>query len=399
MDQSTATTFFPPARIAVSALFFLNGFMIGSWAPKIPVFAARLGLSEAGLGLMILAFGLGSLVTMPVVGGQIARLGSAAVLRIVAVLLVPALVLLTLAPTVLLAVPAIIFFGAVAGGMDIAMNANAIVVERRMRRAIMSSCHGCWSLGGLIGAGSGGFLIATYGPLGHAFAVAILGALILFAITPSIAGDTAHHETGDRTPIRLPRTLLPYLIGIVALFSMVPEGAVLDWGALYLRKELGAGLALSGLGFGAFSAMMALMRFAGDTVRDRLGAVRTLRICTFLAFGGMMTAGLASNAVIAVLGFAIAGVAHLQHGADRLFRRRQCAGPCTGHCTVGRHFHGLFRHPVGPVGHRLCRRAHDLRGDLHRPAASARGRLRPFRPRPSRRPVDGWYRAVVKDVA
>lgn len=308
MDQSTATTFFPPARIAVSALFFLNGFMIGSWAPKIPVFAARLGLSEAGLGLMILAFGLGSLVTMPVVGGQIARLGSAAVLRIVAVLLVPALVLLTLAPTVLLAVPAIIFFGAVAGGMDIAMNANAIVVERRMRRAIMSSCHGYWSLGGLIGAGSGGFLIATYGPLGHAFAVAILGALILFAITPSIAGDTAHHETGDRTPIRLPRTLLPYLIGIVALFSMVPEGAVLDWGALYLRKELGAGLALSGLGFGAFSAMMALMRFAGDTVRDRLGAVRTLRICTFLAFGGMMTAGLASNAVVAVLGFAIAGV-------------------------------------------------------------------------------------------
>ena len=31
--------------------------------------------------------------------------------------------------------------------------------------------------------------------------------------------------------LRLPRTPLPWLIGLVALFSMVPEGSVLDWGA------------------------------------------------------------------------------------------------------------------------------------------------------------------------
>ena len=47
------------------------------------------------------------------------------------------------------------------------MNANAVAVERRMRRAIMSSCHAWWSVGALIGAATGGVLIGRFGPLGH----------------------------------------------------------------------------------------------------------------------------------------------------------------------------------------------------------------------------------------
>lgn len=299
---------FPTDRIAVSALFFLNGLIVGSWAPKIPVFASRLGLSEAALGLMILGFGMGSLAAMPVVGGLVARFGSSSVLRAASALLLPALLLLTLATNIPLAVAAIVFFGATAGGMDIAMNANAIVVERGMGRAIMSSCHGFWSLGGLAGAASGGALISAVGPLGHVIAITVLGAMILVAAAPRIAGDRTHHPAGAREPIRLPKTRLPYLIGIVALFSMVPEGAVLDWGALFLRRELGADLTASGFAFGAFSAMMALMRFAGDAVRDRLGAVLTLRICAFIAFAGMLAAGLAPDWAVATVGFALAGV-------------------------------------------------------------------------------------------
>jgi MFS family permease len=89
---------------------------------------------------------------------------------------------------------------------------------------------------------------------------------------------------------------------------MVPEGTVLDWGALYLRNELGASTELSGFGFAAFSATMATMRFAGDHVRDLLGAKRTLRICTVTALVGLVLAGLAPNAVLAILGFAVAGI-------------------------------------------------------------------------------------------
>jgi fucose permease len=118
----------------------------------------------------------------------------------------------------------------------------------------------------------------------------------------------APHPSEERAKVRLPMTPLPWLIGLTALFSMVPEGAILDWGALYMRDELGASLAVSGLAFGAFSLAMAAMRFAGDHVRDRFGAVKTLRFCTVMAMIGMVISGMAPNTAVAVLGFAICGI-------------------------------------------------------------------------------------------
>ena len=59
---------------------------------------------------------------------------------------------------------------------------------------------------------------------------------------------------------------------------MIPEGAVLDWAALYLQQELGTDLAIAGFAFAGFSGAMALMRFLGDGVRNRFGAVTTLRV-------------------------------------------------------------------------------------------------------------------------
>lgn len=307
-EGATRVTAFPRGRQAVSALFFVNGFAIGSWAPKIPEFAERLRLSESGLGLMILIFGLGSLVMMPLVGGLVARFGSSHMLKLTAVLGVPTLLLLTIAPTVPIAVVTVFLLGGLLGGMDIAMNANAVLVEKRMGRAIMSSCHGFWSLGGLGGAALGGWLIAIAGAIGHVLiATAVLAFIVLVALG-RITEDSATANAQEKKPIRLPKSLLPYLIGMMALFSMTPEGAVLDWGALYLRQELSSTLAQSGLAFGAFSATMALMRFAGDPIREKLGAVTTLRVCTLFALAGMLIAGQAPNATVAIVGFALAGI-------------------------------------------------------------------------------------------
>ncbi|TIS69825.1 MAG: MFS transporter, partial [Mesorhizobium sp.] len=75
----------------------------------------------------------------------------------------------------------------------------------------------------------------------------------------------------------LPRHTIVYLVGLMALLTMVSEGAVLDWAALYLQQELGADLAIAGLAYAAFSGVTALMRFLGDGVRNRFGAVATLR--------------------------------------------------------------------------------------------------------------------------
>ena len=301
---------FPGIRLAVSLLFLANGFAAGSWAPKIPEFAQRLALGESALGLMIMAFGIGSLVMMPIAGALVARHGSGRISILSGLALTPMLLLVTLAPEWLSAAAAMFLFGGFIGAMDVAMNANAVAVEKEMRRAIMSSCHAFWSLGGLIGAGIGGVLIERFGILGHAFIITATIGLLVAATLPIVSHDdrpeTATGATKEK--LRLPLTPLPWLIGLIALFSMIPEGAMLDWSALYLKNELGAPVAVSGFAYAAFSLTMAAMRFAGDLVRDRFGAVRTLRASAALGMVGLFIAGLAPDTTTALIGFAIAGI-------------------------------------------------------------------------------------------
>ncbi|KAA1179611.1 MFS transporter [Rhizobium tropici] len=305
--EAKRSGFFTKPRAAVSLMFLLNGFMVGCWAPKIPEFVERLQLTKFELGLMILVFGVGSLVMMPLAGAQIAVRGSRIVVRAFAVLLLPMILALTLAPNVWTAAIALFLFGGFIGAMDVAMNANAVSVEKSMRRAIMSSCHAFWSLGGLLGSAIGGLLILRWGILGHAEASTAIAVLFLVVAWPMVLGDQPHPDEA-KPKAKLPMIPLPWLLGMVALFCMVPEGAVLDWSALYLSQEKGASVVLSGFGFAAFSATMATMRFAGDFVRDWLGAIKTLRVCTVFAIVGMLTAALAPNAEIAILGFALCGI-------------------------------------------------------------------------------------------
>ncbi|GIL00422.1 MAG: MFS transporter [Alphaproteobacteria bacterium] len=312
MDQAVAAGIggavrFPRARIGVSLLFFMNGFTVGSWAPKIPEFAARLGLSESQLGMMIVAFGVGSLMAMPAVGAMVAREGSRRVLRASALAAAFTILAVTLVPDIATAVMAVVFLGAAVGGMDVAMNASAVAAERAQRRAIMSSCHGFWSLGGLVGAGAGGWLIERLGVPDHALIVTGVALVLVVAAWPLVLDD-GPDKSGARGRVALPLTPLPWLIGIMALMAMIPEGAVLDWGALYLRAERDGTITQSGFVFGAFSAAMALLRFMGDGVRERFGPVATMRACALTAMAGLAVAGLGGNAALVIAGFAIAGI-------------------------------------------------------------------------------------------
>lgn len=294
-------------RLAVAAMFFANGFIIGSWAPQIPLVLSRLGITETTLGLLILVFGLGALVAMPWCGYLMARHGSRAILRVFAVLSSFALLLVALANNLWLIAPAMFFLGGVIGAMDVAMNTNAVVVEKRLGRAVMSSSHGFWSLGGFAGGASGGLIIQSVGHLVHAGMVTVVVfAIVAVAIGMLVEGERPAAQEHAR--FSWPSNPLVYLVGFMALFSMIPEGAVLDWAALYLQQEMGSDIATAGFAFAAFSATMAAMRFLGDGVRNRFGAVATLRVSALIAAAGMLVAGLAPHAWLAIAAFAFSGL-------------------------------------------------------------------------------------------
>lgn len=307
MDATNTIASATRGRWAVAAIFFANGFLTGSWAPQIPVFLTRLGISEFTLGLLILVFGAGAISAMAWAGHLIARHGSRHVVRIFAATGAFGLLLVALAPNVPVAAFTLYLFGGMIGAMDVAMNANAVTVERKLSRAVMSSSHGFWSLGGFAGGGLGGIAIQSYGHLPHAIVVTVIALIVIATALPYLVADDAPVAEEHRK-FSLPRNPGIYLVGLMALLSMNSEGAVLDWAALYLRQELGTDIATAGFAFAAFSGAMALMRFMGDGVRNRFGAVTTFRISSLVAAAGMLAAGLSPWPWLAIAAFALCGL-------------------------------------------------------------------------------------------
>ena len=307
MDASNVNASAVRARWAVAALFLMNGFVTGSWATQIPVFLTRLQISESTLGLLILVFGAGAVTAMSWCGYLISRHGSQKVVRWFGAACTLGLLAVALAPNVPLAAVAMFLFGGVIGGMDVAMNANAVIVEKRLGRAIMSSSHGFWSLGGFAGGAFGGLAIQSYGHLAHAAVVTAIAVAIAALAFRHIAADNKPQLQAQRN-FSMPKNPLIYVVGFIALFSMIPEGAVLDWAALYLRQELGADIAVAGFAFAAFAGTMAVIRFLGDGVRNRFGAVKTMRVSSLIAAAGLAVAGLSPTPALAIVAFAFCGI-------------------------------------------------------------------------------------------
>jgi len=300
------------ARWAVAAMFLANGFVMGAWAPQIPLLMPRHGVTESVLGLLILVLGLGAVSAMLFAGRLISLYGGRKVLSLFALALIPVLPMVVFSSSLWALALFMAVFGAMAGCMDVAMNAQAVEIERRLHKAIMSSSHGFWSLGGFIGGSAGAWVIAYWGSEVQSLLTAGVVAVVVLAAMPFLLPD-APHAPGIKTAAAPGTKLFPkdfhvWLLGFLALFSLVPGGAVLDWAAIYLQKELGSDVFVSGLAFAFFAGAMAVMRFLGDTVRNRLGAIRTLRLSGLLGAAGLMGGALAPYDWVAIASFAAAGL-------------------------------------------------------------------------------------------
>lgn len=297
-------------RLASATMFLVNGLLMGSWAPQIPLLLPRHQITETTLGLLIFLLGVGAVGAMAFAGSLIGRFGSRKVLQAFAMAAPFTLAAVVLSPNLWALSVSLVIMGALIGCMDVSMNANAVDLERHLGRAIMSSSHGFWSLGGFLGGGVGGWIIAKAGAEGHALLVAGVAFLAVLLARPHLIGDAPKVTNLANTPSAKgwPRSPAIYILGVMALLSMIPEGAVLDWAALYLQQEHGTGVSTAGLAFALFSATMAVMRFAGDAIRNRYGAVQTLRASALIAAAGLLGAALAPNAALVIGCFAFAGL-------------------------------------------------------------------------------------------
>ena len=296
-----------PARAAASAAFFGNGFGIGIWAAQLPRFKAALGLSDGQLSLGLLAFSIGAVALMPVVGWAVTIIGSRLATLAAAFAFSFTLLLIGLAPSLPLFIAASFLAGACNGTMDISMNTNATVVEKAWGSAIMSSFHAFFSLGGLAGAALSGLLIAFDLSIFQTLLVACLGMGALFlAAAFGMMGEAKRTRDGEGHGFALPRGPV-VVVAVLAMFCFVVEGAMVDWTAIYLQTVAGADLQAAVTGFAAFSLAMTICRFLGDAVVRTLGRARTVQLGGFLAASGLSLAIFLPQPVPATLGFALVG--------------------------------------------------------------------------------------------
>ena len=290
---------------ATRAFFFIGGFGSASWAPLVPLLRTRLAIGDDVLGLLLLCIGIGSLATMPVAGALSARLGCRRVLAGAGVLYACTLLAIVCVDGLWTAVPVILAFGAVMGGIDVVINVAAVIVEQGIGRRIMSGMHAFWSLGGFVGAGLYGVWVGMCG-LTPMVSTAIAAVIIL--VLTAVFGRYLIPYGGDAGPLlALPRGIVVF-VGITAFIAFLSEGAVMDWSGVYLTAVRGMDLSLAGVGFSIFSAAMLAMRFLGDRTVQRVGQRPVAVGGALLTCGGILLVMFARADALLYAGFFAIGI-------------------------------------------------------------------------------------------
>ncbi len=302
------------AATATGMLFAYNGAVVGAYAAALPVFQTRFALAPLQLSGLLVSVGAAAIVAMQLSG----RLGDRFGARRVALVIVPMLIVGIFGIGQASTLPALFGFGALIGlgngGIDVAMNAIGVQVERHRPRPIMSLLHGMWSVGNLIGAA----LLLTLVTALHlsdvagvqlaTTTVAVIGVgvlIVAWRIVPETETvDHTDQATGQRTAI----PAAAWLMGLMAIAFGLGEGTGMDWSGVHLKTVAGVDAATASLGVTMIAAFMVVIRLLGDFLVTRFGRRWVTRFGGATSAVGYLIVGLATPFPVLLVGWALVGL-------------------------------------------------------------------------------------------
>lgn len=296
----------------IMLIFFLEPLVFGNWLSRIPEVQASLGLRPAELALALLGMPISNLLILPFAG----RICNAVGARNLLIYTLGGMLLILTLPGLAFNIPSLFLILASCGALlalaELSMNVEAARVEKEAGRLIMSTCHGCWS----VGIGVGSFIGATLATLGLTVTEAlVLSVVVVLPIAvwaslrlPAVEPATAAEEDAVSPSFF---SIPPKALLLVCIFSIgfaVTEGAMGDWSGIFLRDETGTPTAMLGYGYATFAALLSAGRFMGDTLRKRLGMVMLGRVFVSIALGGALLIAIASNFWVGAIAFGMIGL-------------------------------------------------------------------------------------------
>ena len=295
-------------RIAVSLYFFANGLQYASWAGRIPDLQDMYQMDNRLMGFILLAHSIGAFLTMPITGWLTQLYSSRTVAMVSGIFFSLFFAGATLSTNYWMLLASFTMMGVSTGIMDIAMNAQAVEVERSYNRPIMTFFHAMFSIGMV----AGGLLDSVF--ISHAIALPThLGLIAAVAILMVVIGksgmiiDLVSEQEEKPSAFRWPSGIV-LVLGIVTLCCMMGEGAMSDWSTNYMKNIIATPAVYTTFGLTAFAGTMTIGRLFGDRARLRYGDHTILSIGAICAVIGMIAVLSAVHFIVVILGFGLIGI-------------------------------------------------------------------------------------------
>ena len=281
------------ARNALWACFFLLGFVSLAWIPRIPEIKDALGLTHGQFGLVLLSSTVGSIPGAQIAGRVVHMYSSKLVVHISGALLPVGVFVVGLASNVQTLVLGLFITGFNVAFMDIAINGQAVEIEKHTKGRWMSSFHGLWSIGAFSTTLVGGLVANFVSPRDNLIVIAIFGFLVYqfiahYLLPAEHDGHLGEPGEGDAGKVALfgKESLVLWALGIGLMCSLIPESGAYEWSGILLKENMGIGKGLNAAAATTFSLAMIISRLLGDRAFEKWGHVNTVK------YGGYFGGGL-----------------------------------------------------------------------------------------------------------
>ncbi len=295
--------------LAIGLLFFVNGIVFASWATNIPFAQSTYHLNEGQIGGILLVMAAGAVVFMSITGYMIRTLGSRTTSMVSTLMFPLALVLVFSAQNFPAFILGVVLLGAANGSMDVVMNQQAAAYEKELGKPVMSTLHGCFSIGALMGS-LATFITIAFGGSPLQQSLFVLCAIVILAIVlfPHLIPDETKSQRHSSHPsLKSLNNRKLWVFGTLSFLTMLSEGAIADWSAIYLIDYSDANADTAALGFGFYALLMIVGRFTGDRLSGWCGhRILVILSGSLIALGTAIVLG-TSSLYVQFLGFGLLG--------------------------------------------------------------------------------------------